>query len=84
MLTERFGSFADSFTHSSQMYAFPESGRSLRIETGVENSVVQKMMLEQSIKTDRLFPPFKTWTRISMFAPEDMKYFAQVFRKLLA
>ncbi len=54
------------------------------IETGIENAVVQKMMLEQGIMTGRLFPPFTTWTRVSMSTPEHMQYFVQVFRKLFA
>jgi histidinol-phosphate aminotransferase len=54
------------------------------IETGVENAVVQEMMLQQGIMTGRLFPPFTTWSRVSMSTPEDMKYFVQVFRKLFA
>ena len=54
------------------------------IETGVENAVVQEMMLKEGIMTGRLFPPFTTWSRVSMSTPEDMKYFVQVFRKLFA
>ncbi len=54
------------------------------IETGVENAVVQEMMLKEGIMTGRLFPPFNTWSRVSMSTPEDMKYFVQVFRKLFA
>ena len=54
------------------------------IETGVENAVVQDMMLKEGILTGRLFPPFTTWSRVSMSTPEDMKYFVQVFRKLFA
>jgi len=54
------------------------------IETGVENALVQEMMLKEGIMTGRLFPPFTTWSRISMSTPEDMKYFVQVFRKLFA
>jgi histidinol-phosphate aminotransferase len=54
------------------------------IETGVENAVVQELMLKEGIMTGRLFPPFTTWSRVSMSTPEDMKYFVQVFRKLFA
>jgi len=54
------------------------------IETGVENDVVQKMMLEHGIMTGRLFPPFTTWTRVSMSTPEHMQYFVQVFKQLFA
>jgi histidinol-phosphate aminotransferase len=54
------------------------------IETGIENAEVQRMMLEHGIMTGRLFPPFTTWSRISMSTPEHMQYFVQVFRKLFA
>ena len=54
------------------------------IETGVENALVQEMMLKEGIMTGRLFPPFNTWSRVSMSTPEDMHYFVQVFRKLFA
>ena len=54
------------------------------IETGVENAVVQEMMLKEGIMTGRLFPPFNTWSRVSMSTPEDMQYFVLIFRKLFA
>ena len=54
------------------------------IETGIENAVVQDRMREQGILTGRLFPPFTTWSRISMSKPEDMKYFVQVYKQLFA
>lgn len=54
------------------------------IETGIENAVVQERMREQGILTGRLFPPFTTWSRISMSRPEDMKYFVQVYKQLFA
>ena len=54
------------------------------IETGIENAVVQQRMLEQGILTGRLFPPFTTWSRISMSTPEHVKYFVQVYRQLFA
>lgn len=54
------------------------------IETGVENAVVQERMREQGILTGRLFPPFTTWSRISMSRPEHMTYFVQVYKQLFA
>ena len=54
------------------------------IETGIENSIVQERMRAHGILSGRLFPPFTTWTRISMSTPEHMKYFVQVFRKEFA
>jgi histidinol-phosphate aminotransferase len=54
------------------------------IETGVENSVVQERMLEHGILSGRLFPPFTTWSRISMSTPEHMRYFVQVYKQVIA
>ena len=54
------------------------------IETGVENSVVLEKMAEHGILTGRLFPPFTTWSRISMSTPEHMRYFVQVYKQLFA
>lgn len=54
------------------------------IETGIENAVVQEKMREHNILTGRLFPPFTTWSRISMSTPEHMQYFVQVYRQLFA
>lgn len=54
------------------------------IETGVENAVVQEKMLQHGLMTGRLFPPFTTWSRISMSTPEHMKYFVQVYKQLFA
>ena len=54
------------------------------IETGIENHIVQERMLEHGILSGRLFPPFTTWSRISMSTPEHMEYFAQVFPQVIA
>lgn len=55
------------------------------IETGMENQFVQSRMREYGILTGRDFPPFHTtWTRVSMSKPEEMEYFAQVYRQLFA
>jgi len=52
------------------------------IETGVDNAVVLEKMREHGILTGRLFPPFTTWSRISMSTPEHMRYFVQVYKQL--
>lgn len=52
------------------------------IETGTENHIVQERMLEHGILSGRLFPPFTSWSRISMSTPEHMEYFVQVYRQL--
>jgi len=54
------------------------------IQTGIENAVVQEKMRARGILTGRLFPPFTTWSRISMSTPEHMRYFVQEFSKLFA
>jgi histidinol-phosphate aminotransferase len=54
------------------------------IETGIENHIVQERMLEHGILTGRLFPPFTTWSRISMSTPEHMEYFVPAFKQLFA
>ncbi len=54
------------------------------IETGIENHIVQERMLEHGILTGRLFPPFTTWSRISMSTPEHMEYFVPAFKTLFA
>ncbi len=54
------------------------------IETGIENHIVQERMLEHGILTGRLFPPFTTWSRISMSTPEHMEYFVSAFKQLFA
>jgi histidinol-phosphate/aromatic aminotransferase/cobyric acid decarboxylase-like protein len=51
----------------------------------MENSAFQKTMLEHGIMTGRDFPPYNsTWSRISMSKPEEMEYFAQVYKRLFA
>ena len=32
----------------------------------------------------RPFPPFTTWSRISMQTPEEMRYYVQTFKRLFA
>jgi histidinol-phosphate aminotransferase len=54
------------------------------IETGIENAVVQEEMLEHGILTGRLFPPFTTWSRISMSTPAHMRYFVQAYKQVFA
>jgi histidinol-phosphate aminotransferase len=54
------------------------------IETGIENHIMQQKMLQHGIATGRLFPPFTTWSRISMSTPEHMEYFVEAFRQEFA
>lgn len=54
------------------------------IETGIENHIIQERMLEHGILSGRLFPPYTTWSRISMSTPEHMRYFTQAFKQVLA
>lgn len=55
------------------------------IETGMDNKAFQAKMREYGILTGRDFPPYNTsWSRISMSKPEEMEYFAQIYKRLFA
>ena len=54
------------------------------IETGIEIEKFSALMLDEGIMVGRAFPPFTTWARVSMQTPEEMAYFVQSFRKIMA
>lgn len=55
------------------------------IETGMDNKAFQAKMRDHGILTGRDFPPYNTsWSRISMSKPEEMEYFAQIYKRLFA
>jgi histidinol-phosphate aminotransferase len=55
------------------------------IQTGMQNSVVKEKLEAYGILTGRDFPPLNdTWTRVSMSKPEEMHYFAQVYKQLFS
>jgi histidinol-phosphate aminotransferase len=53
-------------------------------ETGHDVEEVNARMLEHGIYTGRPFPPFLTWSRVSMAKPDDMQYYVQTYKKLFA
>lgn len=61
-------------TPSHANFVFFDTGRDLR--------TVNEKLLEKGIKVGRPFPPFKTWSRVSMVKPEDMRYYVQTYKQL--
>jgi len=51
-------------------------------ETGHDVEVVNARMRENGIYVGRPFPPFLTWSRVSMAKPEEMRYYVQTYRRL--
>lgn len=51
-------------------------------ETGIPVQEVNAALLEHGIMSGRPFPPFETWSRISMQTPEEMRYYVQTFKQL--
>ena len=53
-------------------------------ETGIPVQELNAELREHGILSGRPFPPFTTWSRISMQRPEEMRYYVQTFKKLFA
>jgi len=53
------------------------------IETGRDVVEVQKAFRDEGIMVGRPFPPMTNWLRVSMAKPQEMRYFVQVYKKLL-
>lgn len=53
-------------------------------ETGIPVEELNAELREHGILSGRPFPPFTTWSRISMQRPEEMRYYVQTFKKLFA
>ena len=53
-------------------------------ETGIPVDELNAELREHGIVSGRAFPPFTTWSRISMQTPEEMRYYVQTFKKLFA
>jgi histidinol-phosphate aminotransferase len=53
-------------------------------ETGIPVDELNAELREHGIISGRPFPPFLTWSRISMQTPEEMRYYVQTFKKLFA
>ena len=53
-------------------------------ETGIPVDELNAALLERGIQSGRPFPPFTTWSRISMQTPEEMRYYVETFKELFA
>ena len=53
-------------------------------ETGIPVDELNAELLSHGIMSGRAFPPFTTWSRISMQTPEEMRYYVQTFKQLFA
>ena len=51
-------------------------------ETGIPVDELNAALLARGIMSGRPFPPFTTWSRISMQTPEEMRYYVQTFKEL--
>jgi len=54
------------------------------IYTGKDVSEVNQAFRAENIMVGRPFPPMNDWLRVSMAKPQEMRYFTQVYRKLLS
>jgi histidinol-phosphate aminotransferase len=48
---------------------------------GRPSTEVAETMKKYHILTGRPFPPFTNWVRLSLSKPEEMQYFAEMYRK---
>ena len=53
------------------------------IHTGRDIQEVRELFQRENVMVARPFPPMTDWVRISMAKPDEMRYIAQVYRKLL-
>jgi len=53
------------------------------IQTGRDIQEVRELFQRENIMVARPFPPMTDWVRISMAKPDEIRYIAQVYRKLL-
>lgn len=53
-------------------------------ETGIPVDELNAELRAHGIISGRPFPPYLTWSRISMQTPEEMRYYVQTFKKLFA
>lgn len=54
------------------------------LHTGRDVVELQRAFMDEGIMVGRPFPPMTDWLRVSMAKPQEMRYFVQVYRKLLA
>ena len=53
-------------------------------ETGIPVEELNARLQEEGIHSGRPFPPYLTWSRISMAKPDEMRYYVQTYKKLFA
>lgn len=53
-------------------------------ETGIPVDELNAELRAHGIISGRPFPPYLTWSRISMQTPEEMRYYVQTFKRLFA
>ena len=51
-------------------------------ETGIPVEELNARLREAGISSGRPFPPYLTWSRISMAKPEEMRYYVQTYKRL--
>lgn len=51
-------------------------------ETGIPVEELNARLREKGIYSGRPFPPYLTWSRISMAKPEEMRYYVQTYKRL--
>ena len=53
------------------------------VYTGRDIQDVNREFRDENLMVGRPFPPMTDWMRVSMAKPDEMEYFAQVYRKIL-
>jgi len=51
-------------------------------ETGIPVDELNARLREEGIYSGRPFPPYLTWSRISMAKPDEMRYYVQTYKRL--
>lgn len=70
-----FDELGHRYVKSNANFTFVYTGRDIR--------EVNQEFRAENIMVGRPFPPMTDWMRVSMAKPDEMRYFAQVYRKLL-
>ncbi|MGB5247680.1 MAG: hypothetical protein WBN34_14100, partial [Woeseia sp.] len=51
-------------------------------ETGIPVEELNARLRQEGIYSGRPFPPYLTWSRISMAKPDEMRYYVQTYKRL--
>ncbi len=51
-------------------------------ETGIPVEELNARLREEGIQSGRPFPPYLTWSRVSMAKPDEMRYYVQTYKRL--